>query len=61
MNRLDAVNHVTVDTDWGVGIIQPSCIETSHIPIQEGWQYFNNNRKRLLDLISIEEFKKLFR
>lgn len=56
----------TIDTDWGIGIIQESkstfdeevsCLR--HITeSDEDWDVFNINRKELLNLISVEEFLK---
>ena len=54
-----------IDTDFGVGVIQkcsdyrgPSMPELEE-KIQE-WEYFDTNRKDLLNLITVEEFKQLF-
>lgn len=55
-----------IDTDWGVGVI-----EKSHIPIERmgihnynrginDWEYFDKNRKELLNLISVGDFTVRF-
>lgn len=67
------IDYYTVDTDWGVGIIQP---KKNYIPdqriislpprdqllreIPEKWKIFDKNRKELLNLISPEEFLEKF-
>ena len=49
-----------IDTDFGVGVIhnvgQNYKLETRI----DSWDYFNDNRKELLNLITVEEFKQLF-
>lgn len=70
-----------VDTDWGVGIIDPFLYNYRHLNISNlernsnddlvggvlhlddtylTWDYFDKNRRDLLNLISVEEFKILF-
>ena len=56
----------TVDVDWGVGVMIPRSREWQPakpvVNIPEGpeqfrnWEYFNLNRKRLLGLITLDEF-----
>lgn len=54
----------TVDTDWGCGVILTPPVVGFHIDygIKEinrllNWDYFNEHRSDLLNLISVEEFK----
>lgn len=54
----------TIDTDWGCGVIHDKLIRdwTIETPAEEvsailEWDYFNANRRYLLGLISVEEFK----
>lgn len=62
-------NYRTIDTDWGVGVIGPVCnngfvadkINKSYERIdweraKIDWNYFDQNRKEILNLISVEEF-----
>jgi len=54
-----------VDIDWGVGIIRPGKQEPLHLLGNYGldnldYQFFDRNRKNLLNLISVEEFTKKF-
>lgn len=52
---------VTVDTDWGIGIIsQPKEGLQSSISEVLTWETFNKNRKELLNLITPEEFLEIF-
>ena len=54
----------TVATDWGCGVIKKSVIELENEITdiyQKGiddWDFFDKNRKQLLNLISVEEFLK---
>ena len=50
-----------VDTDFGVGVIQnnPNKTTTLQANIWD-WNYFNSNRTRLLNLISVDEFKATY-
>lgn len=56
-----------VDTDYGVGVIdtsRPSELLLSNEEVQkacDSWDYFNENRKSLLNLVSTEEFLSLFK
>jgi hypothetical protein len=59
-------SYFTVDTDCGCGVIikdnnnQISCDKES---LQQGlvsWKYFDQNRKQLLNLISVDEFKTTY-
>lgn len=54
-----------IDTDFGVGVIQNlSDYRGPFMPLVEQniteWNYFNNNRKQLLNLISWDEFKATY-
>jgi len=53
----------TVDTDWGCGIIQnPNNITKFEIPDYTfTWKEFDTHRTQLLNLISPEDFKKLYK
>jgi hypothetical protein len=53
-----------IDTDWGCGVIENNLIKefTCDMPSEDiermiRWDYFDRNRKSLLDLISVDEFK----
>lgn len=55
-------NFYTVDTDWGIGVLTP--VRGMHVngrtSVQkyiDNWELFDQNRKWLLNLISVEEFK----
>lgn len=56
------VDLVTVDTDWGVGILKPNPKDQwipFYVKNYDGtWEYFNKYRKELLNLISPEGFLK---
>lgn len=59
----DKHHFFTIDTDWGIGvIIKNKPLEEIHEPnfYQKGidnWNFFDKNRKKLLNLIDIKEFK----
>lgn len=54
---------VTVNTDCGCGIIFKNQTEQKHCPVSElqqgleSWDYFDTNRAKLLNLISVNDFK----
>jgi hypothetical protein len=50
-----------VDTDFGVGVIQnnPDKTTTLHNNVWS-WDYFNSNKKQLLNLVSVDEFKTTY-
>jgi hypothetical protein len=50
----------TVDTDWGIGIIRKSQSETLDIFPTDAlnWNYFSSNKRKILNLISVEQFKE---
>lgn len=50
----------TIDTDFGVGVIQVGNKESIDIAQTITWEYFDKNRKKLLNLISFDEFKEYF-
>jgi hypothetical protein len=47
-----------IDTDFGVGIIKNIGTDCKIIDRIDDWNYFDTNRKELLNLISWEEFKQ---
>ena len=57
---------ITVDTDCGCGIIFNNIEEDNKCNIddliqgEKSWGYFNTNRKQLLNLISVDEFKATY-
>jgi hypothetical protein len=56
------MEYYTVDTDWGVGIIKPDnkLINKERVRISTDWNYFNNNRSSLLNLINVDSFNEIF-
>ena len=48
-----------VDTDYGCGVIKKGKQKIIETPIILNWEYFNENRKYLLNLINVDEFNKL--
>lgn len=56
------LSHYTVNTDEGCGILIPQNIDFNCdcVCYDKGWEYFNLNKKELLNLISVDEFKALF-
>lgn len=46
---------MVVDTDWGVGVIRPGSQETIDLPIDR-YEDLAANRKKILNLVSVEEF-----
>ena len=58
--------HFVVDDDWGVGVIlkNQSDFPITKENLQEGidsWDYFDQNRKKLLNLITPDEFKESYK
>ena len=47
----------TIDTDWGCGIIQQGS-QATYIKPQGGWkwEYYLQNRKQLMNIITVEQF-----
>jgi hypothetical protein len=63
-NIFGTYNYKTIDTDWGCGIITKNNIVIEDMPefsynkaIQD-WNYFSENRTKLLNLVNYEEWKK---
>lgn len=60
--KLRIKNHklklVTVDTDWGVGILteESSAPIAAHLDTDVNWEFFDKNRQEILDLISCQDF-----
>jgi len=54
---------VTVDTDWGCGVIQSAKAVTDlSIPDYElSWEDFHANRKELLNLVSVKDFRDKYK
>lgn len=59
----------TIDTDWGIGLIKPHQgdlqpfernYSVDYYKALNDWDYFDKNRNELLNVISIEQFKKMF-
>lgn len=50
----------TIDTDWGVGIIRKSESQTLNVFPTDAlnWDFFSFNRKKILNLISVNEFEE---
>lgn len=53
-----------IDTDWGCGVIETPAVPGTWIDMRSEdlermlqWEYFNRNRKLLLDIITVDEFK----
>lgn len=53
---------VTVDSDWGVGILTRELSETINAFPSDAmsWEFFNQNRDEILDLISPEKFNEIY-
>jgi hypothetical protein len=49
-----------VDTDWGVGIIKKGRQEIIQIPEKLSYTFLDENRQKLLNLITVEDFYKKF-
>jgi len=65
INVKNTNNNITikvVDTDFGIGIIQkkPSMFNYEHITSLNDWNYFVKNKKDILNLISIDQFFKMY-
>ncbi len=52
----------TVDTDWGVGILTRNLSETINVFPSDAtnWEFFNENRQEILDLVTPSEFLELY-
>jgi hypothetical protein len=53
------LNMYVVDTDYGCGIIQKGAQLLLTLEDELNWEFLNQNRKKILNLISIEEFKEM--
>jgi GT2 family glycosyltransferase len=53
-----------IDTDWGVGVVRPGSQKTyDALKIEEivnNWEYFDNNRQEILNIISLDQFYELY-
>ena len=53
-----------IDIDWGIGVVHPGeqniYTEKSYDYIVQNWEYFDNNRDEILNIISLEEFYNLY-
>lgn len=49
-----------IDTDFGVGVIQNTHIESIFKPYHLHWNHLNEDRKRILNLITWDEFKTTY-
>ena len=61
-DRSDLIMYV-VNTDWGLGLIQKGEQKTIDYPKNIEWDFekhLEKDRKNILNLISIEEFKKIY-
>lgn len=52
-----------IDTDWGVGVVRPKrglkqkdITDTEHFNAMFDWNYFSENRKKLLGLVDVSTF-----
>jgi hypothetical protein len=49
-----------VDTDYGCGVITgDALLPNKSTPYRDDWEYFDQHREELLQLISVDSFKKL--
>jgi hypothetical protein len=53
------LNMFVVDTDYGCGVITNGKQELINVNNELTWEDLNNNRTNLLNLISIDDFKKI--
>ena len=58
--------HFVIDDDWGVGVIlkNKQDFPITKENLQEGinsWDYFDQNRKKLLNLVTPDEFKESYK
>jgi hypothetical protein len=59
LNRSDLEVRV-VDTDFGVGIVNFGEMDTYNKSKDITWDYFQENKKELINLITVEEFKTIY-
>jgi hypothetical protein len=57
-NERDDLNMCVVDTDYGCGVITKGNQTTINIDGELTWETLDNNRTNLLNLVSVDEFKK---
>jgi hypothetical protein len=52
----------TVDSDWGVGILTREGSEKIDCNIESdlNWNFFDSNRREILNLVSVDEFNELY-
>lgn len=61
IRQFDCFKITTIDTDWGVTIIQTGKskpLDKDINPFYE-WEIFDNNRKEILNLITLEQWKSI--
>lgn len=58
--RYPKMQSCVIDTDFGVGVIKVNDKTISDVNIQYNWQQFSENKIQMLNLVSWEEFKKMF-
>jgi SAM-dependent methyltransferase len=53
---------VTVDTDWGVGILTKELSETLNAFPNDAisWEFFNYNRNQILNIVSPSQFEEMY-
>ncbi|QZK91025.1 class I SAM-dependent methyltransferase [Flavobacterium sp. CHNK8] len=49
-----------VDTDFGIGIINFGYMNNYRLKNTIDWEYFNQNKKTILNIISVEEFEDIY-
>jgi hypothetical protein len=56
------LDYSTVNTDFGCGLIRYKNIDlnSEKVNISDDWNYFNDNRESLLNLISVNEFENIY-
>ena len=59
LNRSDLEVRV-VDTDFGVGVVNFGKMKTYKKSKNITWDYFQNNKKELINIITVEEFKNIY-
>ena len=59
LNRSDLEVRV-VDTDFGVGVVNFGKMDTYNKSKDITWEYCQENKKELINLITVEEFKNIY-
>lgn len=59
LNRSDLEIRV-VDTDFGVGVVNFGKMDNYNKSKNITWDYFQENKKQLINLITVEEFKNIY-